>query len=51
LRAVALTTTLSAAAFSGYDNVVDVADDFCDVSLAALFGSAARLTKSFSELP
>ena len=36
MRAVALTTTLPAQAFAGYDNIVAVADDFSGLDLAAL---------------
>ena len=36
MRAVALTTTLPAQAFAGYDNIVAVASDFSGLDLAAL---------------
>ena len=36
MRAVALTTTLPAQAFAGYDNIVAIANDFSGLDLAAL---------------
>ncbi|MET3131433.1 beta-phosphoglucomutase family hydrolase [Oxalobacteraceae bacterium GrIS 1.11] len=41
MRAVVLTTTLPAAAFAEFDNVICVAPDFSALSIAALFASAA----------
>ena len=41
MRAVVLTTTLPAAAFAGFDNVICIAPDFCALSVAALFAATA----------
>ncbi len=40
MRAVVLTTTLPAAAFAEFDNVICIASDFAELSIAALFASA-----------
>ncbi len=46
MRAVALTTTLPASAFSGFDNVIAIAADFTD---PALMNMIPDLTPSFSK--
>ncbi len=40
MRAVALTTTLPAQAFTGFDNVICIAPDFSALSIAALFAGS-----------
>jgi beta-phosphoglucomutase len=42
MQAVALTTTLPAQAFAGYDNIVAVAPDFSGLDLAALASTQAQ---------
>lgn len=44
MRAVVLTTTLPAAAFAEFDNVICVAPDFSALDIAALFASSAPAT-------
>jgi beta-phosphoglucomutase family hydrolase len=41
MRAVVLTTTLPAAAFAQFDNVICIADDFNDMRCGALFSASA----------
>jgi HAD superfamily hydrolase (TIGR01509 family) len=42
MRAVVLTTTLPAAAFAEFDNVIAVARDFSELDIAALFAAEAQ---------
>ena len=41
MRCVVITTTLPAAAFAEYDNVIRIVDDFNELSIADLFASVA----------
>jgi beta-phosphoglucomutase family hydrolase len=42
MRAVALTTTMPAAAFSSFDNVIAIASDFTSFTIASLFAQSAQ---------
>jgi beta-phosphoglucomutase family hydrolase len=44
MRAVVLTTTLPASAFAQFDNVICIANDFNDMSCAALFSAQPQAT-------
>ena len=43
MRAVVLTTTLPAAAFAEFDNVIPIASDFTELEIDALFASAPAM--------